>query len=96
MTSKNMEARRAAFEVIACEHYLLCELDHAWSERDLEYVDTEMQVAFEVYNAALDSICVELPQPMPSDDSYASYEGGWNDMRSEVQDALTAAGVHYK
>lgn len=47
-------------------------------------------------NAALDSICVELPQPMPSDDPYASYEGGWNDMRSEVQDALTAAGVHYK
>lgn len=46
--------------------------------------------------AKLNSICVELPQPMPSDDPYASYEGGWNDMRSEVQDALTAAGVAYK
>lgn len=95
MTSKNMEARRAAFELhfqapvgVLWNH----ELEH-YSGGHYWWLQQERWLS---WNAALDSICVELPQPMPSDDPYASYEGGWNDMRSEVQDALTAAGVHYK
>lgn len=93
MTSKNMEARRVAFE--------------AWVTRGGEVIKNVkrehgfyrliwVQQSWVAWNAALDSICVELPAPMPSDAPYASYEGGWNDMRAEAQDALTAAGVAYR
>lgn len=37
-------------------------------------------------------VVIELPQPMKAP-PYASYEGGWNDMRGEAIDAIEAAGV---
>lgn len=37
-------------------------------------------------------LVIDLPQPMKAP-SYASYEGGWNDMRGEAIDAIEAAGV---
>lgn len=95
MITKNMEARREAFE----RKYPLLDGMY-WDEDRASYAGHKLfwlyQDRWETWNAALDSICVELPQPMPSDDPYASYEGGWNDMRSEAQDAIAAAGVPYK
>lgn len=37
-------------------------------------------------------LVVQMPQPMKAP-PYASYEGGWNDMRGEAIDAIEAAGV---
>lgn len=86
------EKRRAAFE--------------AWLELagfDVErfhcingYRGNEQMAAWEAWNAALDSICVELPGPLPSEEPYACYEGGWNDARAEIQDVLTASGIRHK
>lgn len=45
-----------------------------------------------VWMAARRDLVVELPQPMDAP-PYASYEGGWNDMRGEAIDAIEAAGV---
>ena len=96
MNTKNMEARREAFEAA----YPIpdgVEFNGNWYMGGVNVTGlTCINLQWQAWNAALDSICVELPQPMPKDDPYASYEGGWNDMRSEVQDALAAAGVPYK
>ena len=92
-----MEARRKGFEEWILSSFM------SDGDRDLvlrdefgEYYSVGVAERWEMYNAVLDSVCVELPGPMPSDDPYASYEGGWNDMRSEAQDALAASGVRYK
>ena len=90
MTTKNMEARREAFEAFARDHYWLCEMSH---ERDdlqfSEYVEPEMNVAWEAYNAALDTICVELPDKLDHH-GYKVYPA------HDVDAALNAAGVPYK
>lgn len=99
MTTKNVEARREAFEEFARGHYWLCEMSH---ERDdlqfSEYVEPEMNVAWEAWNAVLDSICVEMPESVSCGTAfpYKGYDGGWNDALAEVQDTLTAAGVNFK
>jgi len=46
----------------------------------------------ECWLASRRDLVVELPQPMNAP-PYASYEGGWNDMRGEAIDAIEAAGV---
>ena len=99
MSIKNIKTRREAFEAFVRDHYWLCEMSH---ERDdiqpSEYVESEMNVAWEAYNAALDSICVELPESVSGGAKfpYKCYDGGWNDALAEVQEALTAAGVNFK
>lgn len=97
MTTKTTEARREAFEAFARDHYWLCEISH---ERDdlqfSEYVEPEMNVAWEAYNAALDSICVELPKRAEAANIYDDYDHGYNCALYECTEALTAAGVPYK
>ena len=48
-----------------------------------------------VWLASRQELVIELPQPMNAP-PYASYEGGWNDMRGEAIDAIEAAGVTVK
>lgn len=43
-----------------------------------------------VWNAALDSICVELPSKYQDEEGYSMYQV------CEIVDAMTAAGVKYK
>lgn len=95
MTNKNMDARREAFEAFARDHYWLCDMSH---ERDShqysEYIEPALNVAWEAWNAALDSICVELPYEHVVDEMQ---EGAWTAYDSEkVKQALIAAGVPYK
>lgn len=47
------------------------------------------------FNAALDSVEVELPAKLEAQ-PYACYEGGWNDALLEAADAIEAAGVRVK
>ena len=42
------------------------------------------------------AIEVELPSPYPSAPPYASYEGGWNEMREEAKDAIESLGLKVK
>lgn len=60
------------------------------------YHGNEQQAAWEAWQAALDSICVELPKPFDDAPPYASYQTGWNDAIGEIQDATHAAGVKTK
>lgn len=94
MTSKNMEARREAFE--------------AWWREQLKDVapETLPAIAFckEVYwygwNAALDSICVGFPKHKKQLSRMNDYEAGevygFNEGVDKCAAALTAAGVAYK
>ncbi len=43
--------------------------------------------------ASREAVVVELPKAYESAPPYASYQGGWNDMRVEVVDAIEAAGL---
>lgn len=45
-----------------------------------------------VWLASRRELVVQMQQPMKAP-PYASYEGGWNDMRGEAIDAIEAAGV---
>ncbi|MHC3749981.1 hypothetical protein ACYKDZ_13970 [Stutzerimonas stutzeri] len=45
-----------------------------------------------VWRASRRELVAQMPQPMKAP-PYASYEGGWNDMRGEAIDAIEAAGV---
>lgn len=49
-----------------------------------------------VWNAAIDSVVVELPGKFADSAPYACYEGGWNDGIDEAKDAIHAAGVKTK
>lgn len=96
-----VEARRKAFEVTAREHYSLHELDHSWSEREQEYHDSDMQIAWEVYNAALDSVCLELPSKISQ---YNTDSNGYvnpvaaeyDECIEECREAIERAGLKVK
>lgn len=56
------------------------------------YTSQVEQERWEIWQASRASVVIDLPQPMNAP-PYASYEGGWNDMRGEAIDAIDAAGV---
>ncbi len=57
-----------------------------------EYINYPTQCYWLVWQASRAELVVQMPQPMKAP-PYASYEGGWNDMRGEAIDAIEAAGV---
>lgn len=59
---------------------------------DGEYHKTSIQYMWESWQASRAALVVELPGKLNAP-PYASYEGGWNDMRIEALDALADAGV---
>ncbi len=70
---------------------------NAWWDRQPfrdQFEDMKQQMA-NVWVASRRELVIELPQPMKAP-PYASYEGGWNDMRGEATDAIEAAGVRVK
>ena len=94
MTSKNMEARRAEFDA-----WHRAEQEEKWQsalkEFGLEpepmpeqFLHAAKLLHWRIWNAALDSICVELPAQY----DYHSPAG----MLRGCKEALTAAGVAYK
>lgn len=48
---------------------------------------------WQAWQASRAAVVVELPKAYESAPPYASYQGGWNDMRVEVVDAIEAAGL---
>ena len=91
MNSKNMEARREAFERWFTETYTAHKLSPRMTNCGIVtdgYQDSRVDLCWRGFNAALDSICVELPK--------FGYDYARNDGIAECQDALTAAGVAYK
>ncbi|PLU99900.1 hypothetical protein CXG50_12185 [Pseudomonas plecoglossicida] len=47
------------------------------------------------WQASREAVVVELPSPMDAP-PYASYEGGWNDMRDEAVDGIEEQGLKVK
>lgn len=86
MTTKNIEARRKAFEAWANNRGASLAKDLAG-----HYLIAENEWAFDIWNAAIDSICVELPSPK----SLSASDDPWWVLEC-CQDAITAAGVAYK
>lgn len=101
MTTKNFDARREAFEAwfnynykwfIANGHYGYTLERH--EDTPFQYVQDQPHHDWRVWQAALDSICVELPFAHVVDEMQ---EGAWTAYDSEkVKQALTVAGDSYK
>ncbi|ESW39290.1 hypothetical protein [Pseudomonas taiwanensis] len=60
-----------------------------------DYVDPFEQAAWWGWQASREAVVVELPSPMDAP-PYASYEGGWNDMRDEAVDGIEEQGLKVK
>ncbi|WOB61306.1 MULTISPECIES: hypothetical protein [Pseudomonas] len=54
-----------------------------------------MGAAMWAWQASREAVVVELPSPMDAP-PYASYEGGWNDMRDEAVDGIEEQGLKVK
>lgn len=50
---------------------------------------------WQAWQASREAVVVELPSPMDAP-PYASYEGGWNDMRDEAVDGIEEQGLKVK
>lgn len=85
MTTKNMEARRVAFEAWAVARRFPVHRDGVVVAYSARCTDE----AWQAWNAALNSICVELPVVMHIDRA-EWYEKG------QLESALTATGVAHK
>ena len=63
------------------------------------YIDPMAQADWESFQkgwqASREAVVVELPSPMDAP-PYASYEGGWNDMRDEAVDGIEEQGLKVK
>lgn len=66
---------------------------HLAKGEDGEYLNYAAQCYWLFWQASREAVVVELPKAYESAPPYASYQGGWNDMRVEVVDAIEAAGL---
>lgn len=84
------ELMRQGFEAYAAGHYLLCEKASHRDEHQLdEYLDSDMQMAWEAWLASREAVVVELPQPFEGDD-FTMYDG------KEIRAAIEAQGLKVK
>ena len=60
-----------------------------------DYSNTRVKDAWWAWKASREAVVVELPSPMDAP-PYASYEGGWNDMRDEAVDGIEEQGLKVK
>lgn len=60
-----------------------------------DYCNTRVKDAWWAWQASREAVVVELPSPMDAP-PYASYEGGWNDMRDEAVDGIEEQGLKVK
>lgn len=91
MTDKIQQARRAAFE-----DWTKSEHGNISRRQDGEYFDDLTHGAWLGFNAALDCVVIELPVEFPYVPSYACYQVGWNDMRTESVDAIESTNLGIK
>ncbi|MEC4022164.1 hypothetical protein VSO52_05105 [Pseudomonas fulva] len=54
-----------------------------------------VEMVWWAWQASREAVVVELPSPMDAP-PYASYEGGWNDMRDEAVDGIEEQGLKVK
>lgn len=91
MTDKIQQARRAAFEVA------LAQKNSHRAESGFDALrPEEVRNMWWAFNAALDCVVIELPVAFDSVPSYASYQGGWNDMREECVYAIESTNLGIK
>lgn len=89
MTNTNEAKVREQFEAYANEHYLLCERSKSRNEHQQdEYIDCDMQVSWEAWQASRAAVVVELPDPNEVHDS--------GDYCAEAIDAIEAQGLKVK
>lgn len=70
---------------------------NAWYAEKIGVLGTHQHKEwFAPWSASRAAIEVELPSPYPSAPPYASYEGGWNEMREEAKDAIESLGLKVK
>lgn len=70
-----------------------------WNEGIKSYTGVNFwlaQFGWDAFNAAMDAVEIELPSKFENAPPYASFQGGWNDMREEAIDAITATGLGLK
>lgn len=85
-----MEARRKWFEEwMAAGAGVELRKVVAARSGDGGYALKEINIAWDGWNAALDSVCVELPQPFEGDD-FTMYDG------KEIVEAIERAGLKVK
>lgn len=94
MEDKIQQARRAAFESAVARYW---DERLAHFDRDGDgYVFGDIHAAWWAFNAALDCVVIELPVEFPYVPSYACYQVGWNDMRTESVDAIESTNLGIK
>jgi hypothetical protein len=89
-----IEARRAKFGVWLRSHYWLSEVSHMHDEEDGEFYNSQVQVAWESYNAALDSLVIELPDTVANTGTLTS--NAVMTYKRECRQAIEKAGVRVK
>lgn len=59
------------------------------------FENPELNKGWQIWNAALDSVVIELPNQLHAK-PYACYEGGWNDALLETADLIEGMGLKVK
>jgi hypothetical protein len=83
MTTTVEQKRRELFESVLKDHYYLSELNHSWPMSEAEYFEPEVQIAFEVFNAALDAVVIQMPECDPGE--VIQYGFAVEDFRESIQ-----------
>ena len=90
-TNKMRDISREQFEAWARD-------ENKWLiDRDSfgNYIYGFVRDSWNSWQASREAVVVELPSPMDAP-PYASYEGGWNDMRDEAVDGIEEQGLKVK
>lgn len=90
------EQRRKAFEEAASKYQSDNNLAPAdFSTFDGQYLVPALNAAWWAWNAALDSVVIELPNQLHAK-PYVCYEGGWNDALLETSGLIEGMGLKVK
>lgn len=85
---------REEFEAWALKDFGL-RAAHFAKDSEGDYLNYPTQCYFQVWQASREALVIELPDAIDAK-PYACFEGGWNDMRDEAVEAITAAGLKVK
>ncbi|EKT4568481.1 hypothetical protein QEM43_004199 [Pseudomonas putida] len=94
-TNKMREMSREQLEKFALSAEGGLFAGHLAKGEDGEYLNYAAQCYWLFWQASREAVVVELPSPMDAP-PYASYEGGWNDMRDEAVDGIEEQGLKVK
>lgn len=94
-TNKMRDMSREQFEKFALSAEGGLFAGHLAKGEDGEYLNYAAQCYWLFWQASREAVVVELPSPMDAP-PYASYEGGWNDMRDEEVDGIEEQGLKVK